>query len=136
MLQQTLRTKVHLLQAPRITIRTFRSSTRKLPLTALIAKTLTTLGRNTDFDVIANRIDKLERDVSALKGDVSSLKADIKELGPRIERSVEVQLAGHALNQVEQSSRLIYRSICGVSLTLYIIYQLLTRLRFWVLQCC
>ena len=93
MLQQTLRTKVHLLHPPRISIRTFRLSTRKLPLTALIAKILTTLGRNTDFtDRFATKIDKLE-------GDVSSLKSDIKELGPKLEHNMKEQLAGYALKQ-------------------------------------
>ena len=108
MLQQTLRTKVHLLQAPRIThlfhsqihrsqIRTFRSSTRKLPLTALIAKTLTSLGLNTNefTDVFATKIDKLKADVDGLKGDVSALKTDIRELG----HSMKEQLSRCVLNQ-------------------------------------
>ena len=119
MLQQTLRTKVHLLQAPRITrlfhsqihrsqIRTFRSSTRKLPLTALIAKSLTTLGLNTNefIDVFATKIDKLKADVDGLKGDistlkqdVSALKTDIKELG----HSMKEQLARCVLNQEKLS---------------------------------
>jgi len=124
MLQRTLRTKVHLLQAPRISIRTFRSSTRKLPLTALIAKTLTTLGLNTNefTDVFATKINKIEADVGGLKGDVSALKTDIRELGLRFERSMTEQLAGHALNQEKKITRLHFHSFCGVSLTPYVIY--------------
>ena len=116
MLQQTLRTKVHLLQAPRITrlfhsskiyrsqIRTFRSSTRKLPLTALIAKTLTTLGLNTNefTDIFATKIDKLKADVDGLKGDVNTLKQDVSALKTDIKElrhNMKEQLARCVLNQ-------------------------------------
>jgi len=138
MLQRTLRTKVHLLQAPRISIRTFRSSTRKLPLIALIAKTLTALGLNTNefSDVFATKINKIEADVNGLKGDVSALRTDIRELGVRLERSMTERLGGHALNQEKKITELYFHSICAVSLTLYIVYQFLTRLRSWVLQYC
>jgi len=145
-------------QIHRSQIRTFRSSTRKLPLTALIAKVLTTLGLDTDdFADFATKIDKLEGDVSGLKGDVgalkgdvgalkgdvgalkedvSALKADIKELGPRLEHTVKEQLGGYALNQEKQFSQFYFRSFFGVSLTPYIMYQFLTKLRSWVLQSC
>jgi hypothetical protein len=189
MLRQTLRTKVHLcepptmmrqsyqgiygvfpaynlLQAPRICrsqIRTFRSSTRKLPLTALIAKTLTTLGLNTDefSDLVTTKINQVEVnvdslkedvstlkiDVSSLKGDVSTLKTDIKDLGTKLEYSMKEQLSQYALsqekqfsqyalNQERQFSQFYFRSLFGVSLTPYIKYQFLMRLRSWVLQYC
>src|SRR6266571_4765314 len=107
----TCKPRYHLVYIVSLTL-TFRSSKRKLPLTALIAKILTTLGLSTDgpTNLFATRIDKLEAgfdglrgDVSALKRDVSSLKADIKELGPRLERK-------YALNQAKQVSDMYFRS--------------------------
>lgn len=123
MLQQTLRTKVHLLQAPRITrlfhcsqihrsqIRTFRSSTRKLPLAALIAKALTTLGLNTNefTDVFATKIDKLKADVDGLKGDVSTLKQDVSALKTDIkepEHSMKEQSVRRVFNQEKPFSQI------------------------------
>lgn len=124
MLQQTLRTKVHLLQAPRVSvvtsytrlfqssqIRTFRSSTR--------------LNTNEFTNVFATKVNKVEADVDDLKGDIKTL-----------EYSMKAQLAKYALNQARQTSQLYFHSICGVSPAPYIIYQFLTRLRSWVLQCC
>jgi hypothetical protein len=192
MLQQTLRTKVHLLQAPRISILTCKPryylvcivlltpfllkpalASSNPPRSApsaylrvsylsllLYQKTPTTLGLNTNefTNVFATKINKIEADVNGLKGDVSTLKTDIRELGVRLERSMTERLGGHALNQekklsqhtlnqekkmsqhtlnqAKQITELYFHSICAVSLTPYIVYQFLTRLRSWVLQYC
>jgi hypothetical protein len=50
--------------------------------------------------------------------------------------SQEKQFSQHAQNQDKQFAQFYFRSLSGVSLTPYIMYQFLTRLRSWVLQYC
>ena len=145
MLQQTLRTKVHLLQAPRISIVTCKpryylvcivlltpfllkpalassNPPRSAPSAYLRVSYLSLLLYQKTLTTLGLNTSEFTNifatKINKIEADVDGLKGDIKTL----EYSMRAKLVEYALNQARQTSQLYFHSICGVSLAPYIIY--------------